>query len=220
LSSVDRPDDVCGDAVCFACKGRRLQPGRHARFHETWFHAHDPKAVHPVLVVETFEIVREPCLCRRREKARRGEIYSKLKTISETYADLIREYARQKGLRRWLIFVLGIIVGQWLAFGAMESPAGYHVRAQQAWEHRDYLGAMRLWSHAVSLQPGDPTFQYFRGTALAWGVLHWALDVRWGGSLVTLVWGIGASAALALGVGFLGTFRLLGKKPLAVLRSE
>jgi putative ABC transport system permease protein len=56
--------------------------------------------------------------------------------------------------------------------------------------------------------------------ALAWGVLHWALDVRWGGSLVTLLWGIGASAALALGVGFLGTFRLLGKKPLAVLRSE
>jgi putative ABC transport system permease protein len=56
--------------------------------------------------------------------------------------------------------------------------------------------------------------------ALAWGVLHWALDVRWGGSLVTLVWGVGASAALALGVGFLGTFRLLGKKPLAVLRSE
>ena len=56
--------------------------------------------------------------------------------------------------------------------------------------------------------------------ALAWGVLHWALDVRWGGSLVTLVWGVGASAALALGVGFLGTFRLLGRKPLAVLRSE
>jgi putative ABC transport system permease protein len=56
--------------------------------------------------------------------------------------------------------------------------------------------------------------------ALAWGVLHWALDVRWGGSLVTLGLGIGASAALALGVGFLGTFRLLGKKPLAVLRSE
>ena len=70
-------------------------------------------------------------------------------------------------MRRWLIFVLGIIVGQWLAFGAMESPAGYHVRAQHAWESRDYLGAMRLWSHAVSLQPGDPTFQYFRGTALA-----------------------------------------------------
>jgi putative ABC transport system permease protein len=56
--------------------------------------------------------------------------------------------------------------------------------------------------------------------ALAWGVLHWALDVPWGGSLVTLGWGIVTSAALALGVGFLGTFRLLGKKPLAVLRSE
>jgi len=56
--------------------------------------------------------------------------------------------------------------------------------------------------------------------ALAWGVLHWALDVRWGGSLRTLAWGVVASAALALGVGFLGTFRLLGKRPLAVLRSE
>jgi len=56
--------------------------------------------------------------------------------------------------------------------------------------------------------------------ALAWGVLHWALEVPWGGSLVTLGWGIVASAALALGVGFLGTFRVLGKKPLAVLRSE
>jgi putative ABC transport system permease protein len=56
--------------------------------------------------------------------------------------------------------------------------------------------------------------------ALATGVLHWALDVRWGGSPGTIAWGIAASAALALGVGFLGTFRLLGKRPLAVLRSE
>src|SRR4030095_7679845 len=70
-------------------------------------------------------------------------------------------------MRRWLIFALGVIVGQWLAYGAMESPAGYHTRAQRAWEGRDYLGAMRLWSHAVSLQPSDPTFQYLRGTALA-----------------------------------------------------
>ncbi len=56
--------------------------------------------------------------------------------------------------------------------------------------------------------------------ALAAGVLHWVLDVRWGGSLGTLAWGLVASSALALGVGFLGTFRLLGKRPLAVLRSE
>jgi putative ABC transport system permease protein len=56
--------------------------------------------------------------------------------------------------------------------------------------------------------------------ALAWGVLRWALDVRWGGSLVTLAGGLAAAAVLALGVGFLGTFRLLGKRPLAVLRSE
>lgn len=64
----------------------------------------------------------------------------------------------------------------------------------------------------------------FGGTALAaalaWGVLHWALDVPWGGSLATLAWGVAASALLALAVGFLGTFRLLGRRPLAVLRGE
>ena len=56
--------------------------------------------------------------------------------------------------------------------------------------------------------------------ALAWGVLHWVLEVPWGGSAATLAWGVAASALLALGVGFLGTFRLLGRKPLAVLRGE
>ena len=56
--------------------------------------------------------------------------------------------------------------------------------------------------------------------ALAWGVLHWVLEVPWGGSPATLAWGVAASALLALAVGFLGTFRLLGKRPLAVLRGE
>ena len=56
--------------------------------------------------------------------------------------------------------------------------------------------------------------------ALAAGVLHWALDVPWGGRPATLAWGVAASTLLALAVGFLGTFRLLGRKPLAVLRSE
>ncbi|HTY79393.1 MAG TPA: FtsX-like permease family protein [Candidatus Bathyarchaeia archaeon] len=56
--------------------------------------------------------------------------------------------------------------------------------------------------------------------ALAAGVLHWALDVPWAGRPATLAWGVAASTLLALAVGFLGTFRLLGRKPLAVLRSE
>src|SRR6476620_11071779 len=44
-----------------------------------------------------------------------------------TYADLIREYARQRGLRRWLIFVPVLtpyLSGLWLA---LVTPAAYEV---------------------------------------------------------------------------------------------
>jgi putative ABC transport system permease protein len=57
--------------------------------------------------------------------------------------------------------------------------------------------------------------------ALAWGVLHWALDVRVGaGSPLVVAAGMVGATLLALGVGFLGTWRLLGRKPLGVLRGE
>ena len=70
-------------------------------------------------------------------------------------------------MRRVLTFVLGVVIGQWLVFGAIASPADYHIRAQRAWQARDYLEAMQLWSQAAALQPADPTFHYYRGTALA-----------------------------------------------------
>jgi predicted aspartyl protease len=72
-----------------------------------------------------------------------------------------------EGVRRILTLVLGIVIGQWLAFGAAVSPAYYHVRAQRAWQGHDYLAALQLWSHAVALQPADPNVHYLRGTALA-----------------------------------------------------
>jgi putative ABC transport system permease protein len=56
--------------------------------------------------------------------------------------------------------------------------------------------------------------------ALAWAVLRFALDVRWAWAPGTLVLGVGAAIALAVAVGFLGTIRLLGQKPLGVLRGE
>lgn len=56
--------------------------------------------------------------------------------------------------------------------------------------------------------------------ALAWSVGHWALDIGWAGSPLTIAGGVAAAALLAIGVGFLGTFRLLGRKPLGVLRGE
>jgi putative ABC transport system permease protein len=42
----------------------------------------------------------------------------------------------------------------------------------------------------------------------------------WSLSPLALVLGVGAPIALAVAVGFLGTFRLLGQRPLPLLRRE
>jgi clan AA aspartic protease (TIGR02281 family) len=70
-------------------------------------------------------------------------------------------------MRRVLSFVAGVLVGQWLVFGAALSPADLHIRASTAWERGDYPEALRLWSQAVNLQPANAELQYLRGRALA-----------------------------------------------------
>jgi predicted aspartyl protease len=70
-------------------------------------------------------------------------------------------------MRRALGFLAGVIVGQWLVFGGALSPADVHSRALAAYERRDYVEALRLWSQAVSLQPSDARLHYLRGQALA-----------------------------------------------------
>jgi putative ABC transport system permease protein len=57
-------------------------------------------------------------------------------------------------------------------------------------------------------------------TILAWAVVRWVLDAPWSFDPVVLLAGVAASVALAIAVGFLVTFRLLGQKPLPVLRRE
>lgn len=57
-------------------------------------------------------------------------------------------------------------------------------------------------------------------TVLAWVVQRFFLDVPWLWQPATLALGVLGPALLALSVGFLGTFRLLGHPPLGVLRQE
>jgi putative ABC transport system permease protein len=57
-------------------------------------------------------------------------------------------------------------------------------------------------------------------TLLAWAVVRWVLDASWSFDPAPLVVGFAATIGLALAVGFLTTFRLLGEKPLPVLRRE
>jgi predicted aspartyl protease len=70
-------------------------------------------------------------------------------------------------MRRVFGFLAGVLVGQWLVFGSVLSPAEVHTRAAAAYERRDYVEALRLWSQAVSLQPAEARFHYLRGQALA-----------------------------------------------------
>ena len=58
------------------------------------------------------------------------------------------------------------------------------------------------------------------GGVLAWIVLRFVLDVPWSFEPVPLLLGFTAPIALALAVGFFGTFRLLGQPPLPLLRRE
>ncbi len=57
-------------------------------------------------------------------------------------------------------------------------------------------------------------------TALAWVVVRWVLEAPWSFDPLPLLVGLAATVTLAIGVGFLVTFRLLGQKPLPVLRRE
>jgi len=57
-------------------------------------------------------------------------------------------------------------------------------------------------------------------TLLAWIVLRFVLETPWSLEPGTLAAGVAVSVALAVGVGLGTTFRLLGVKPLAVMRRE
>jgi putative ABC transport system permease protein len=62
------------------------------------------------------------------------------------------------------------------------------------------------------------------GTALAavlaWIVLRFVLDSPWRFEPLAMVLGVGLTVVLSVAIGFLATFRLLGEKPLPVLRGE
>ncbi len=56
--------------------------------------------------------------------------------------------------------------------------------------------------------------------ALSWAILHFFLDLSWTVQPVVLGWGLLATVGLAVAVGLLSTFKILGEPPLAVLRQE
>jgi clan AA aspartic protease (TIGR02281 family) len=80
-------------------------------------------------------------------------------------------------MHRWATLAVGTIIGQWLAFGGAPSPAAVHDLGMTAFAQHDYAQALRHWSHAVALQPDNPSFHYLRARALAHlGQPHSAAD--------------------------------------------
>ncbi len=57
-------------------------------------------------------------------------------------------------------------------------------------------------------------------SVLSWAILHFFLDLAWTIQPLVLGWGGLATVGLAVAVGLLSTFRILGEPPLAVLRQE
>jgi putative ABC transport system permease protein len=57
-------------------------------------------------------------------------------------------------------------------------------------------------------------------SVLAWIVLRFLLDIPWQLAPLTLAAGVASTVVLSVAVGFLTTWRLLGQKPLPVLRRE
>jgi putative ABC transport system permease protein len=56
--------------------------------------------------------------------------------------------------------------------------------------------------------------------ALAWAVLRFAFEIAWSWEPAVLATGVPVATLLAIAVGFVGTRRLLGQRPLSVLRNE
>jgi len=57
-------------------------------------------------------------------------------------------------------------------------------------------------------------------SVLSWAILHFFMDLTWAFQPTVLGWSLLATITLAVIVGFLSTFRVLGEPPLAVLRQE
>jgi predicted aspartyl protease len=88
-------------------------------------------------------------------------------TMCGTSAAAVRQLPRSDVVRQLLAATLGVLIGQWLAFGAAPSPAGLYALGMSAAARHDDAEALRIWSRAASLHPDNAAFHYRRGEALA-----------------------------------------------------
>jgi predicted aspartyl protease len=71
------------------------------------------------------------------------------------------------GMRPLFAATFGVLIGQWLAFGVVPSPANLYGLGMAASERHDDAEALRIWSRAATLHPDNAMFHYRRAEVLA-----------------------------------------------------
>lgn len=142
-----------------------------------------------------------------------------IREVLETIAGILKEITRTVRM----MAVLGLAVGLIVLSGAIAA-----TRARRVYEMVLFktLGATRPALMAIMaveyalLGTVAAAVGAALASAVSFGIVHFFLDIPWAFQWRTMAAGMGATVALTVATGFLTTYRILGAKPLAVLRSE
>jgi putative ABC transport system permease protein len=142
-----------------------------------------------------------------------------LREILETIAGILREISRTVRFMALFGFAVGLIV----LSGAI---AATRARRLHEMTLLKTLGATRPTLLAIMaveyalLGLLAATVGGLLSIGLSWGIVHFFLDLPWRLDGLSLIQGLIATLFLTLLTGFLMTYRILGQKPLAILRAE
>lgn len=142
-----------------------------------------------------------------------------LREVLETIAGILKEIARS--VRFMALF--GLMVGLIILSAAIAAARGRRLHEMILFKT---VGATRPTLIAImAVEYGLLGFiaalvGSILSTGLSWGIVHFLLDIPWRFDPAVLLTGLIATVVLTIVTGFLTTYRILGEKPLAVLRSE
>ncbi len=142
-----------------------------------------------------------------------------IREVLETISKILREISRTVHFMALLCLSVGLIV----VAGAIAATRARRVHEMVLFKTlgatRPDLMAMMAVEYAAlgtlaALVGGGLSI------AVSWGIVHFFLDIPWQMEWATLALGGLATIVLTLLTGFLTTYKVLGEKPLAVLRAE
>jgi len=141
-----------------------------------------------------------------------GDVLDSLARILERLAVAMRAVAL------FCVLTGGIVMGAALA--ATRYRRLYESVILKPWERPVGSSRRRLRSNMSCSVPWPGPFGLLLSIGLSWALLYFIFDLPWHLQPDILLAGFVLTLLLTLAVGFLSTFRLLGQRPLTVLRHE